>query len=66
MFIYSKPMEVIFEFNKKESVLLEKDRMKLKRTSFPIKVTLINNKGRESERLIYIREKNGVAKMQLS
>jgi hypothetical protein len=59
-------MTVIFELNNKENIFLDKGKIKLKRNSFPIKVKLINNKGRDTDRIIYIREKNGVAKMQLS
>jgi hypothetical protein len=59
-------MEIIFEFNNKEIISIDKDKIKLKRNSFPIKVKLFNNKGKESERIIFIREKRGVPKMLIS
>jgi hypothetical protein len=59
-------MRVIFELNSKKLVSLEKEKIKLERSSFPIKVTLINNKGKESERIIFIREKKGEPKMMIS
>jgi hypothetical protein len=59
-------MFVIFELNKKQDFLINKDSIILERDCFPIKVTLVNNKGEESERLIFIREKSGKTKMLIS
>ena len=47
-------------------MVLDKGEIKLERSCFPIKVKIINNKGKESERLIFVREKNGESKMMIS
>lgn len=60
-------MTIIFELNNKDEILMDNEKLRLKRKCFPIKVTLLNNKGKnESERIIFIREKNGKPKMMIS
>ncbi len=59
-------MTIIFELNTKEEIVIDNEKLKLKRKSFPIKVTLVNNKGKESERIIFIREKKGQPRMMIS
>jgi hypothetical protein len=59
-------MTVIFELNNKQKVSLDKDKIKMERACFPIKVTLVNNKGRESERIIFIRERKGIPRILIA
>jgi len=59
-------MVVFFKLNKIGKMVLDKGEIKLERSCFPIKVKIINNKGKESERLIFVREKNGESKMMIS
>ena len=59
-------MTIIFELNKNNKINVENQKLKLERSCFPIKVTIVNNKGKESERIIFIREKKGIPKMMIS
>ena len=59
-------MKVIFELNNDSEAVIENSRLTLNRSSFPIKVKVINKEGNETERIIFIRDKNGKPVMLLS
>jgi hypothetical protein len=59
-------MQIIFELNTVEGIKIEKEKILMKRVNFPIKVMLVDKKGRQKERLIFIRDKHEIPKIQLS
>ena len=56
---FAKKMNVTFELNNDEDVVIEQRKLKLGRKSFPIKVRFVNKDGNEEERLIFFRNKRG-------
>ena len=59
-------MKITFELNNKQKIFTPQGIIKLNLESFPIKVTLVDHKGRKTERIIYIRERKGESRINLS
>ncbi len=59
-------MQIIFELNSETGLRIEKKKLVMVKGNFPIKVRLVDRHGREKERLIFIRDKKEIPRIQLS